>query len=89
MRQIGHTLVVGGWVKTGRMAEKNTLLFLELNDGSSPQNLQARNSLPFGLTTPQPRWAVNKSRKQYTAYNAMESTGTDKSNLQNEPLDIY
>lgn len=37
---IGHTLVVGGWVKTGRMAEKNTLLFLELNDGSSPKNLQ-------------------------------------------------
>lgn len=38
--QVGRTLTVGGWVKTGRMAEKNTLLFLELNDGSTPKNLQ-------------------------------------------------
>lgn len=31
---------VGGWVKTGRKAEKDTLAFLELNDGSCPGNLQ-------------------------------------------------
>jgi asparaginyl-tRNA synthetase len=41
--QVGQTLTVGGWVKTGRLAEKNTLLFLELNDGSTPKNLQVRS----------------------------------------------
>jgi len=37
---VGKTITVGGWVKTGRMADKNKLVFLELNDGSSPKNLQ-------------------------------------------------
>ena len=37
---IGATLVVGGWVKTGRVADKGALCFLELNDGTGPVNLQ-------------------------------------------------
>eukprot|EP00227_Mantoniella_beaufortii_P003598 CAMPEP_0197613932 /NCGR_PEP_ID=MMETSP1326-20131121/59263_1 /TAXON_ID=1155430 /ORGANISM="Genus nov. species nov., Strain RCC2288" /LENGTH=586 /DNA_ID=CAMNT_0043182801 /DNA_START=57 /DNA_END=1817 /DNA_ORIENTATION=+ len=37
---IGSTVVVGGWVKTGRVADKGALCFLELNDGSGPTNLQ-------------------------------------------------
>jgi asparaginyl-tRNA synthetase len=37
---IGATVVVGGWVKTGRVADKGALAFLELNDGSGPTNLQ-------------------------------------------------
>ena len=37
---IGSTIVVGGWVKTGRVADKGALVFLELNDGSGPKNLQ-------------------------------------------------
>ncbi|KAK4254472.1 hypothetical protein QN277_009850 [Acacia crassicarpa] len=31
---------VGGWVKTGRKADKDAFAFLELNDGSCPGNLQ-------------------------------------------------
>eukprot|EP00976_Prorocentrum_cordatum_P068121 1179010-Prorocentrum_minimum.AAC.3 len=37
---LGKTLTIGGWVKTGRMAEKNSLVFLEMNDGSTPKNIQ-------------------------------------------------
>ena len=37
---IGSTLVVGGWVKTGRIADKGAIIFLELNDGTGPVNLQ-------------------------------------------------
>ena len=37
---IGRTIVVGGWVKTGREAERGALLFLAVNDGSGPGNLQ-------------------------------------------------
>ncbi|CAI5525590.1 unnamed protein product [Closterium sp. Naga37s-1] len=37
---VGQTLVVGGWVKTGREQGKGTFAFLELNDGSCPANLQ-------------------------------------------------
>lgn len=37
---IGETIVVGGWVKSGRTAEKNAFAFLELNDGTTPQHLQ-------------------------------------------------
>lgn len=37
---IGSTVVVGGWVKTGRVADKGALCFLELNDGTGPVNLQ-------------------------------------------------
>jgi len=31
---------VGGWVKTGRTANKDEFAFLELNDGSTGTNLQ-------------------------------------------------
>ena len=37
---MGSTLRVGGWVKTGRTANKDTFAFLELNDGTSAVNLQ-------------------------------------------------
>ena len=37
---IGKTITVGGWVKTGREAEKGAILFIALNDGSGPENLQ-------------------------------------------------
>ncbi|GJP29115.1 hypothetical protein CLOM_g2407 [Closterium sp. NIES-68] len=37
---VGQTVVVGGWVKTGREQGKGTFAFLELNDGSCPANLQ-------------------------------------------------
>jgi len=37
---IGASIVVGGWVKTGRVADKGALCFLELNDGTGPVNLQ-------------------------------------------------
>ena len=38
--QVGQTLRVGGWVKTGRTANKDEFAFLELNDGSTGTNLQ-------------------------------------------------
>ncbi|KAG9440070.1 hypothetical protein H6P81_020235 [Aristolochia fimbriata] len=37
---VGLKLTVGGWVKTGREQGKGTFAFLELNDGSCPDNLQ-------------------------------------------------
>ena len=37
---IGSSVTVGGWVKTGRVADKGALCFLELNDGTGPVNLQ-------------------------------------------------
>ena len=37
---VGKTIVVGGWVKTAREAERGTLLFIALNDGSGPGCLQ-------------------------------------------------
>lgn len=38
---IGLTgIVVGGWVRTGRTADKGAFTFLELNDGSCPHNIQ-------------------------------------------------
>ncbi|KAJ1421056.1 WHEP-TRS domain [Sesbania bispinosa] len=36
----GQRARVGGWVKTGRKADKDAFAFLELNDGSSAGNLQ-------------------------------------------------
>lgn len=36
----GKRVRVGGWVKTGRKADKDSFAFLELNDGSCPGNLQ-------------------------------------------------
>ena len=38
--QIGRTLRVGGWVKTGREAGAGAFAFLEVNDGSSFESLQ-------------------------------------------------
>lgn len=32
--------MIGGWVKSGRTAEKNSFAFLEINDGSSPKHIQ-------------------------------------------------
>lgn len=37
---VGRKVRIGGWVKTGREAEKGTLAFLQVNDGTSPENLQ-------------------------------------------------
>mmetsp|Transcript_57883 Transcript_57883/g.138043 ORF Transcript_57883/g.138043 Transcript_57883/m.138043 type:complete len:604 (+) Transcript_57883:48-1859(+) len=37
---IGQKIVVGGWVKTGRTADKGAFAFLELNDGTCSANLQ-------------------------------------------------
>jgi aspartyl/asparaginyl-tRNA synthetase len=37
---IGKEVVVGGWVKTGRKQGKDTFAFLEVNDGSSRENVQ-------------------------------------------------
>lgn len=37
---IGREIVAGGWVKTGRVQGKGAFCFLELNDGSTPKNLQ-------------------------------------------------
>lgn len=36
----GQKVRIGGWVKTGREADKSRFAFLEVNDGSSPKNLQ-------------------------------------------------
>ncbi|GMN63871.1 hypothetical protein TIFTF001_032940 [Ficus carica] len=36
----GNHVRIGGWVKTGRKADKDAFAFLELNDGSCPANLQ-------------------------------------------------
>ncbi|KAM1874241.1 hypothetical protein ACFX13_007991 [Malus domestica] len=36
----GQTVRIGGWVKTGRKADKDAFAFLELNDGSCAGNLQ-------------------------------------------------
>lgn len=38
--QVGRTLRVGGWVKTGREAGGGAWVFLEINDGSCFQSLQ-------------------------------------------------
>ena len=42
VRQVGHKLRIGGWVKTGREAGGGDFAFLEVNDGSTFSNLQAR-----------------------------------------------
>jgi asparaginyl-tRNA synthetase len=36
----GNRVRIGGWVKTGRKADKDSFAFLELNDWSCPGNLQ-------------------------------------------------
>ena len=40
MVQVGQTLRIGGWVKTGREAGGGAWVFLEVNDGSCFQSLQ-------------------------------------------------
>jgi len=37
---VGKTITIAGWVKTGRFQENNTVVFLELSDGSTPNNFQ-------------------------------------------------
>eukprot|EP00656_Telonema_subtile_P005266 TRINITY_DN12395_c0_g1_i4.p1 TRINITY_DN12395_c0_g1~~TRINITY_DN12395_c0_g1_i4.p1 ORF type:complete len:560 (+),score=174.83 TRINITY_DN12395_c0_g1_i4:139-1818(+) len=37
---VGAEISVGGWVKTGRLQAKDTMAFIELNDGSGQKNLQ-------------------------------------------------
>lgn len=37
---LGQQVTVGGWVKTGRQQGKGAFVFLEVNDGSTPKNLQ-------------------------------------------------
>jgi len=38
--QIGRTIRIGGWVKTGREAGAGAFAFLEVNDGSAFESLQ-------------------------------------------------
>eukprot|EP00043_Microstomoeca_roanoka_P004794 m.51917 g.51917 ORF g.51917 m.51917 type:complete len:567 (-) comp12658_c4_seq1:83-1783(-) len=38
-------ITVGGWVKTGRSAEKGTLYFIELSDASTPKNIQCKRKV--------------------------------------------
>ncbi len=40
LMQVDQTLIIGGWVKTGREAGGGKWIFLEVNDGSSFQSLQ-------------------------------------------------
>ena len=47
--QVGKTIRIGGWVKTGREAGAGAFAFLEVNDGSCFQNIQvgaARTAQP-------------------------------------------
>lgn len=37
---VGQTVVIGGWVKTGREQGKGAFAFLEVNDGSCQTNIQ-------------------------------------------------
>lgn len=42
--QVGTTLRIGGWVKTGREAGAGAFAFLEINDGSCFDSLQVRQA---------------------------------------------
>lgn len=44
MEQVGKTLRIGGWVKTGREAGAGAFAFLEVNDGSAAGNLQVQRA---------------------------------------------
>jgi len=37
---VGQTITVAGWVKTGRFQENNTVVFIELSDGTTMGNFQ-------------------------------------------------
>ena len=51
--QVGKTIRVGGWVKTGREAGAGAFAFLEVNDGSCFANIQAgAGRLPQCLLRP-------------------------------------
>lgn len=45
----GQSVKIGGWVKTGRKANKDEFAFLEVNDGSCPANLQV---IIYATTSP-------------------------------------
>ena len=40
--QVGQTLTIGGWVKTGREAGGGKWVFLEVNDGTTFLSLQVQ-----------------------------------------------
>lgn len=40
VKAVGTSVTVKGWLRTAREADKGELLFVELNDGSSPRGLQ-------------------------------------------------
>eukprot|EP01147_Barroeca_monosierra_P003311 gene3311-5999_t len=42
---LGQEITIGGWIKKGRIAERGTLFFLEVNDGSSAENIQCKRKV--------------------------------------------
>ena len=50
--QVGQTLRIGGWVKTGREAGGGAWVFLEVNDGSCFQSLQVPYKSLLGAIYP-------------------------------------
>lgn len=46
--QVGSTVTVAGWSRTMRKQEKDTLIFLEVNDGSCFGTLQVVGESPAG-----------------------------------------
>ena len=75
--QVGQTLRIGGWVKTGREAGGGAWVFLEVNDGSCFQSLQVpQTAFTQGLANATPEhiqpgksiaYAVPMSRKHRAA----------------------
>lgn len=57
--QVGRTLRIGGWVKTGRTAGGGDFAFLEVNDGSTFPNLQVRSG-SLGAVS-ETAWRINCS----------------------------
>ncbi len=64
--QVGKTIRIGGWVKTGREAGAGAFAFLEVNDGSCFQNIQvgaartARRSILLRLSATE-LWASQQA----------------------------
>ena len=57
MLQEGQTISIGGWVKTGREAGAGRFVFLDVNDGTSAQGLQAGSPhCSFSLLIAQGIW---------------------------------
>ena len=46
--QVGKTLRVGGWVKTGREAGAGAFAFLQINDGSCFDSIQVHSYVAKG-----------------------------------------